>query len=140
MDEQFHNLVLAFEDYHRNSSEFRQTVVGSRRGVSLKTRIESVFETFHKQLLYLFKDLGEKDRVIKLIKDSRDFLTHGGDVRKEESAKDPNSYFDLADLLTCIIALMILNDLGFSENVIKDKIWNLPSYYHLVDKDWSVVQ
>lgn len=140
LDEQFHNLVMAFEDYHRNSPEFRQTVVGSRRGVSLKERIESIFEKFHKQLLYLFKDLREKQRVIKLIKDSRDFLTHGGDVRKEVSVKDPHSYFDLTDLLTSIIALMILNDLGFSENVIKDKIWNLPSYYHLVDKDWSVVQ
>jgi len=140
LDEQFHKLVMAFEDYHRNSPEFRQTVVGGRRGVSLKTRIESVFEKFHKQLLYLFKDLREKNRVIKLIKDSRDFLTHGGDVRKEVSVKDPHSYFYLTDLLTSIIALMILNDLGFSENVIKDKIWNLPSYYQLVDKDWSVVQ
>ena len=143
LDEQFHKLVMAFEDYHRNSPEFCQTVVnqrGQRRDVFLRERIESIFEKFHKQLLYLFKDLSEKDRVIKLIRDSRDFLTHGGDVRKEVSVKDPNSYFGLTDLLISIIALMILNDLGFSENVIKDKIWNLPSYYHLVDKDWSVVQ
>lgn len=143
LDERFHKLVMAFEDYHRNSPEFCQIIVtqnGRNRTVYLKERIDSVFEKFKKHLFYLFKDLHEQGRVIKLIKDTRDFLTHGGNVRKETSVKDPTSYFDLSDLLISIITLMILNDLGFSEDAIKDKIWHLPSYCDLVDNDWSAVQ
>ena len=142
LDERFHKLVMAFEDYHRNSPEFCQIVTqnGRNRTVSLKERIDSVFDKFKKHLFYLFKDLHEQGRVIKLIKDTRDFLTHGGDVREETSVKDPTSYFYLSYLLISIITLMILNDLGFSEDAIKDKIWHLRSYSNLVDKDWSAVQ
>ena len=140
LDEGFHHLVLAFEDYHRNSPGFPQTVTSSGKDVPLKTRIDSVFDKFQKQLSYLFKDLSEQERVIKLIRNSRDFLTHGGVVRKRESVKDPNSYFYLTDLLISMIALMILNDLGFSQSVIKEKIWHLPAYMSLVNTDWSVVK
>jgi len=147
LDEHFHKLVMAFEDYHRNSPEYFQKVTYTNKNkknvkktISLRGRIENVFEKFEKPLFYLFKNPNEQDRIIKLIKDTRDYLTHGGDVNKEKAVKDPNSYFDLSDLLISIISLMILNDLGFSEDTIADKIWNLPSYYGLVEKDWLVVR
>lgn len=140
LEERFHKLVMSFEDYHRNSPEYFMNQNSKMSRISLKRRIESAFEKFHKQLLYLFKDLSEKGRIVKLITCTRDFLTHGGNVRKEESVKDLHSYFALTDLLIIIITLMILNDLGFLEKVITDKIWNLPIYRDLVDKDWSVVQ
>jgi len=143
LDERFHKIVMAFEDYHRNSPCFPQTIStsnGKNRKIYLRERIDSVFKAFEKQLFYLFRDLGEQNRIIKLIVDTRDFLTHGGDVKKALSIKDPTGYFKLTDLLISIIALMILKDLGFTGDEIKKKIWNLPSYYALVDYDWSNVQ
>ena len=143
LEERFHKIVMAFEDYHRNSPCFPQTISTQNeknRKIFLRERIDSVFVIFEKPLFYLFKDLGEKNRIIKLIVDTRDYLTHGGDVKKALSIKGPSGYFKLTDLLISIIALMILKDLGFTEDEIKEKIWNLPSYYALVDYDWSDIQ
>ncbi len=143
LDERFHKTVMAFEDYHRNSQCFPQTICtkkGKTRNISLRERIDSVFTKFERQLFYLFKDVGEQKRIIKLMVDARDYLTHGGDVKKALSIKDPSGYFKLTDLLISIIALMILEDLGFTEDTIRNKIWNLPSYYALVDYDWSNIE
>jgi hypothetical protein len=70
LDERFHKIVMAFEDYHRNSPCFRQSIrtpKGKNRDVYLRERIDSVFIEFEKQLFYLFRDLGEQNRIISLI-------------------------------------------------------------------------
>jgi len=142
-DDRFHKIVMAFEDYHRNSPSFPQAIntrKDKKRKIHFKERIDSVFVKFKKPLFYLFRDSGEENRIIKLIVDTRDYLTHGGDVKKALSIKDPSGYIELTDLLISIIALMVLKDLGFAEDEIKEKIWDLPSYYALVDCDWSDVQ
>ncbi len=159
IEEKFLLLVQIFEDFHRNSTNFKQfksvdeeyinkvkeiidsspdkhkkwleSKLRNTNRVPLNNRIHEVLR-MHPIIFEEFLDLKKetKGKVVQLLVDTRNYMTHRENIKKTKSANNPYNIMRLNDLLKIIIDTVLFIELGFDSKEIRDLIFYKEEFYN----------